>query len=146
MDEKYLQQRIKKREEEERARERELILAGKLKNTEESMRDDRLLQLHQQIEDITNQHKKKGWVVKRKTSTKVRWRYMVHKLHINTKSVEESKKEETTESLAELADDLEQYVIRVKQDNPIYDAFENANDVDDLYRIAESVVNSALTG
>ena len=77
----------------------------------------------------------------RKAATKVRWQYMVHKLHITLDTQTEDENDVTA---TVLPDDLEQYVVKVRQDNPIYDAFENASDVDDLYRIAESLVDSAF--
>ena len=133
---------MRKREEAEKARERELILSGKLTPDQGSFKDDKFFQLHKQMENINKQQGKKSVSAQRKPSTKARWQCMVHKMHITTDTQSDKGEEDITATT--LPDDLEQYVVKVRQDNPIYDAFENASDVDDLYRIAESLVNSAF--
>ena len=134
-------ERMKKREEEEKERERKLILSGKLSPDHGSFKEDKFVKLQKQMETMSRQRGKKSTSVPRKASTKVRWQYMVHKLHITPDTQTEDENDVTA---TVLPDDLEQYVVKVRQDNPIYDAFENASDVDDLYRIAESLVDSAF--
>ena len=134
-------ERRKKREEEEKERERKLILSGKLSPDHGSFKEDKFVKLQKQMETMSRQRGKKSTSVLRKAATKVRWQYMVHKLHITLDTQTEDENDVTA---TVLPDDLEQYVVKVRQDNPIYDAFENASDVDDLYRIAESLVDSAF--
>ena len=141
-------ERIRKREEAQQVRERELILSGKLKPDNDYLKNDKFSQLHKQMEDIKTFHKKKSVNVKRKPSTKVRWQYVVHKLHINTDTNGDGKtnhsEPETAVEGLKLEPKKENVKPVTKRANPIYSAFENVYDVDDLYRIADSLVNSTF--
>ena len=137
-------ERIRRREEAERVRERELVLSGKLKPDQEYIKNDKFSHLRKQIEEIDNHHRKKSVKEKRKTSTtKVRWQYMIHKLHLRPDLQPEPSKPEPNQDKAETEETVPTQP-RVKRDNPVFDAFDNANDVDDLYRIAESLLNSTF--
>jgi hypothetical protein len=110
--------------------------------------------------------------LKRKSSsTKVQWQYLVHRLHIvpdpdvsNVPTADSSKagpsepEPEAEEPLqangdlnhevqSERSEDLRRKKSResVVHSNPIYEAFENVEDVDDLYRLADTLIYSAYT-
>ena len=139
-------ERIRRREEAQQVRERELILSGKLEPDREYLKNDKFSRLHKQMDEIKTFHKKKSVNVKRKASTKVRWQYVVHKLHINT---ETNGEEETNSPEPETAVECSKPEPEIpkpipRRTNPIYSAFDNAYDVDDLYRIADSLVNSTF--
>jgi hypothetical protein len=113
--------------------------------------------------------------LKRKSSsTKVQWQYLVHRLHIvpdpdvsnvptaDTSAAGLSKPEPEPEPEAEplqangdlnheVQGDRNEDLRRKKSkesvvhSNPIYEAFENVEDVDDLYRLADTLIYSAYT-
>jgi hypothetical protein len=110
--------------------------------------------------------------LKRKSSsTKVQWQYLVHRLHIvpdpdvsNVPIAEgstagPSEPEPEAEPLQangdlnhEVQGDRSEDLRRKKKSkesvvhsNPIYEAFENVEDVDDLYRLADTLIYSAYT-
>jgi hypothetical protein len=110
--------------------------------------------------------------LKRKSSsTKVQWQYLVHRLHIvpdpdvsnvptaDSSTAGPSEPEPEAEEPLQVNGDLSHEVqsdrtedLRRKKSkesvvhsNPIYEAFENVEDVDDLYRLADTLIYSAYT-
>jgi hypothetical protein len=109
--------------------------------------------------------------LKRKSSsTKVQWQYLVHRLHIvpdpdvsnvptaDSSTAGPSEPEPEAEPLqangdlnhevpGDRSDDLRRKKSKesVVHSNPIYEAFENVEDVDDLYRLADTLIYSAYT-
>jgi predicted nucleotidyltransferase len=111
--------------------------------------------------------------LKRKSSsTKVQWQYLVHRLHIvpdpdvsnvptaDTSTAGPSEPEPEAKEPLQANGDLNHEVqgdrsedLRRKKkskesvvhSNPIYEAFENVEDVDDLYRLADTLIYSAYT-
>ena len=168
-------ERIRKREEAERVRDRELMLTGKLKPDPQLLKNDRLFQLQEQIELINKQQRtpRTRQTGKSSNRNKVRWQYMLHRLNIksdNTSPIDDNTDTEATgeptpfsssTSADEAKIDTEKHdssdesdnstlcdsvrqEVRVTRQNPIYNAFDKATDVDDLYRIADSLLNSAF--
>lgn len=109
---------------------------------------------------------------RKSSSSKVQWQYLVHKLHLapdhatvvtNPVAAVALNSDHTvgashaTEMLTngdlnrdEHMDDEDKVTTTargsaIQHSNPIYRAFENVEDVDDLYRLAETLINSAYS-
>ena len=127
-----------------------------LEKKQEFLKNNKFFQLHKKIEEINSAQTRKTSKVKRKSSTKVRWQYMVHKLHITPVAAASKEQESPRHSLVAKEGEAAQELLpegsrgaaaaaaSVKRSNPVYHAFDDANDVDDLYRIADSLLNSAF--
>ena len=153
-----LRRRIRKREEEEARREREDVLAGKLKPSETYIKTDKVIQIQQKMRNIELKSREISVAKIKKPPVKMKWQYAVHKLHISPPvnkpmfttvdkddikqggrtndtniGISEEKQEQALNGDAALKIRLE--------NNPVFKSFENVNNVDDLYRIAEIWVN-----
>ena len=153
-----LRRRIIKREEEEARREREQVLTGKLKPSETYIKTDKVIQIQQKMRNIELKSREISVAKIKKPPVKMKWQYAVHKLHISPPvnkpmfttvdkddikqggrtsdtniGISEEKQEQALNGDAALKIRLE--------NNPVFKSFENVNNVDDLYRIAEIWVN-----
>ena len=156
-----LGRRIRKREEEEAKRERELILTGKLKPSQSYIKTDKVIQIQEKMQNIELKSRKPYVTKVKKPPVQMKWQYAVHKLHISppvtlpmfTGEALDANGTEggIKDNNAELSDEKKEKVrtlsdtalkIRI-ENNPVLKSFENAKDVDDLYRIAELWSNSS---
>jgi hypothetical protein len=153
-----LRRRIIKREEEEARREREQVLTGKLKPSETYIKTDKVIQIQQKMRNIELKSREISVAKIKKPPVKMKWQYAVHKLHISPPvnkpmfttvdkddikqggmsndtniGISEEKQEQALNGDNALKIRLE--------NNPVFKSFENVNNVDDLYRIAEIWVN-----
>ena len=139
-----LEMRIKKREEEEAKKERELILRGKLKPTPAQLRSDKILQIYERVRTIEQKAKDLTENKHKKTiKTAPKWKSAVSKMKLPKapfKSVPmfteefgklvKEQKDDTSEQLHDM-------IVEAINDNPIHKSFAAAKSVDDLYELAE---------
>ena len=148
-----LMRRISKREEEEARREREHVLTGKLKPSETYIKTDKVIQIQQKMQNIELKSKKISVTKIKVPPVKMKWQYAVHKMHIsppvnkpmftplNKDVVEVDTNTEISEEKQEQALIGDNALTIRLENNPVFKSFENVNNVDDLYRIAEIWVN-----
>ena len=144
------EERMRRREEEERVRERELFLSGRARPSQEEVKRDRVLQIQAQLSKIEERSRRKTSSGERrasKVSTKSRWQEVVLKLHV-TPRVDRQTTSDKEQEIVLVDKELEQESgpsERAFQEklasNPVFQSFERARDVEDLYRIAEFWVN-----
>ena len=150
-----LKKRIRKREEAEAKRERELILAGKLKHSQSYIKCDKVIEMHEKMQNLELKSRKVSMLKVKKPPVRMKWQNVVQRLHISppvnkpkiaAEYGDEGGEDDTNEAQSNHKQDLNSILsdtalkIRI-ENNPVFKSFENARDVDDLYRIAELWVN-----
>ena len=150
-----LKKRIRKREEAEAKRERELILAGKLKHSQSYIKCDKVIEMHEKMQNLELKSRKVSMLKVKKPPVRMKWQNVVQRLHISppvnkpkiaAEDGDEGGEDDTNEAQSNHKQDLDSILsdtalkIRI-ENNPVFKSFENATDVDDLYRIAELWVN-----
>ena len=146
-----LMRRISKREEEEARREREHVLTGKLKPSETYIKTDKVIQIQQKMQNIELKSKKISVTKMKVPPVKMKWQYAVHKMHIsplvnkpmftplNKDVVEVDNNTEISEEKQAWNGDN---ALKIRlENNPVFKSFENVDNVNELYRIAEIWVN-----
>ena len=146
-----LMRRISKREEEEARREREHVLTGKLKPSETYIKTDKVIQIQQKMQNIELKSKKISVTKIKVPPVKMKWQYAVHKMHIsppvnkpmftplNKDVVEVDNNTEISEEKQAWNGDN---ALKIRlENNPVFKSFENVDNVNELYRIAEIWVN-----
>ena len=153
-----LRRRIIKREEEEARREREDVLAGKLKPSETYIKTDKVIQIQQKMRNIELKSREISVAKIKKPPVKMKWQYAVHKLHISppvnkpmftTVDKDDIKQGgRTSDTNIGISEEKQEQALngdnalKIRlENNPLFKSFENVDNVDDLYRIAEIWVN-----
>ena len=146
-----LKKRIKKREDEEAKRERELILKGKLRPSQSYIKIDKVLEIHEKMQNLELKSRKVSVMKVKKPPVRMKWQTVVQRLHISgpvnkpkiaAEDGDEGGEDDTNEAQSHHKQDLDSIssdtALKTRiANNPVYKSFENARDVDDLYRIAE---------
>lgn len=149
--------RIRERERVERERERLLVLEGKIELRPEHLQDP-VLKLHYDIKQLDKQAKAhQARVLRRKKrkakhkAIQMKWTSAKDKLKLKNFNFDNSGPDTVVANLVydESSDQLSSELVSDSKDatkttvhpNPVFQAFDGASDVDDLYRIAEIYVN-----
>lgn len=133
-----LERRIKKREEEETRKERELVLSGKIKPSESLVdKSDKIFQIFEKVQNMEKKSRKVSLNSYTKPTLRSKWRSAFHKVNVansvslpmfpNTKAETAEEEEENSNTKAAIT------TLR----NPVLQSFDQAKNVDDLYRIAD---------
>ena len=134
-----LERRIKKREEEETRKERELVLSGKIKPSESLVdKNDRIFQIFEKIQNMEKKSRKVSLNSYTKPTLRSKWRSAFHKVNV-ANSVSLPMFPNTNVETAEEEEENYTHAVVTKSTlrNPVLQSFDQAKDVDDLYRIAD---------